>query len=88
MEGFFCYSFNHYETDQLTCIQIIYMYILCFLGISFGQLLLFFKLKVVCTVGVSPSLESIVKATVSGVFEDLKFKISEGNCSLLNTLIP
>ena len=32
-----------------------------------------------------------MKAKVSGVFEDLKFKISEGsdqNCSLHNTLIP
>ena len=34
-----------------------------------------------CTLEVSPSLvyQGIVKATVSGVFEDLKFKISEGS---------
>ena len=33
-----------------------------------------------CTLGVSPSLVSrCVKATVSGVVEDLKFKISEGS---------
>ena len=31
--------------------------------------------------------QGIVKATVSGVFEDLKFKISEGS-DLHNTLIP
>jgi hypothetical protein len=30
--------------------------------------------------------QGIVKATVSGVFEDLKFKISEGSDQ--NTLIP
>ena len=43
----------------------------------------------VCTLGVSPSLVSRyggVKAIVSGVVEDLKFKISEGSDPKLRQL--